>query len=682
MILRSKHAALSKLEQESLSAFGFYICFCLLALSGYLTYAIGTLHADWQFANVLGHVVIALFFTPLSIRYLFIHFQRVLGVRKPVSIMLGLMLSLCIASILFSGLYMLLYGLTQTTQWVLRSHIYSAHLAIILFLLHMLFSYFKKHKRLNRLQQEGWKSLSTKHAWISVISIVIYLGFLFVFEGVYSNLNKPLPSSEIGNYDYRYGSNPFSPSQTETPDLAFIPTKKIANSARCGTCHHEIFKQWSSSAHRQSASDPAYVKNIHLLEDSQGISATRYCEGCHAPIALLTGQLTPGGKHGGVKDTPAFNEGVGCMGCHGIDSIVNVEGTASYRFEPANGYLFEYGDSLIEKKIYNFLIRIRPHEHKQQMHKSVLKKPELCATCHEQFMDKSMNHWGWVKLQDVYSDWLSTPFSGHTDQTFNQAKPARCQDCHFPMTPSLDPSTDNNGMVRSHFALGANTMLPWMASDRDHLKRTIEFLKSNRVKVSIDQPTRNDAIQTGQIVDRQLLPNQGDATPHFYYLGEKAEIRVTVSNIGVGHSFPAGTTDINQAWLHFRVTDAHSKVVFESGALDDAGFVDSKAHFYHSVPIDRQGKAVWKHDLFRMIGDSYKNVIPAGESDIVDYQFDIPFWAKSPLTISATLRYRKFNQRYAKWALDLEHPTLPIVDMSQDAITSTLLEQQRVNVVQ
>ena len=59
-------------------------------------------------------------------------------------------------------------------------------------------------------------------------------------------------------------------------------------------------------------------------------------------------------------------------------------------------------------------------------------------------------------------------------------------------------------------------------------------------------------------------------------------------------------------------------------------------------------------------------MIPAGESDIVPFSFIVPAWAKSPLTASAVLRYRKFNNRYARWALENEAVELPIVDMAED----------------
>jgi hypothetical protein len=43
------------------------------------------------------------------------------------------------------------------------------------------------------------------------------------------------------------------------------------------------------------------------------------------------------------------------------------------------------------------------------------------------------------------------------------------------------------------------------------------------------------------------------------------------------------------------------------------------------------------------------------------------------LTVSATVRYRKFNNRYAKFALGERYQTLPIVDMAEDILTVPLL---------
>jgi len=140
----------------------------------------------------------------------------------------------------------------------------------------------------------------------------------------------------------------------------------------------------------------------------------------------------------------------------------------------------------------------------------------------------------------------------------------------------------------------------------------------------------------------------------------------------VGHSFPAGTTDLNQAWLNLTVTDIDNRVIYESGKLNDNLELDTSAHTYHTIPVDRQGKEVWRHDLFRMTGERYKNLIPAGGSDIVEYQFEVPSWAKQPLTVTAILKYRKFNQKYASWVFDIEKPILPIVDVARDTLTIPL----------
>ena len=71
--------------------------------------------------------------------------------------------------------------------------------------------------------------------------------------------------------------------------------------------------------------------------------------------------------------------------------------------------------------------------------------------------------------------------------------------------------------------------------------------------------------------------------------------------------------------------------------------------------------------------------IPAGGSDVVEYSFRVPSWAKGPLTVSAVLRYRKFNNRYAQWALQESKPPLPIVDLARDAITIPLRIKPEVN---
>jgi len=48
---------------------------------------------------------------------------------------------------------------------------------------------------------------------------------------------------------------------------------------------------------------------------------------------------------------------------------------------------------------------------------------------------------------------------------------------------------------------------------------------------------------------------------------------------------------------------------------------------------------------------------------------------QSPLTITAVLKYRKFNQRYAKWALGDKYRELPIVDVARHSLLVPVREQ-------
>ncbi|OUR88213.1 hypothetical protein A9Q81_24400 [Gammaproteobacteria bacterium 42_54_T18] len=342
------------------------------------------------------------------------------------------------------------------------------------------------------------------------------------------------------------------------------------------------------------------------------------------------------------------------MSCHGIKSIVHLKGVASYQFQPKQDYLFAYSNNPILTEIHVLLVRVRPNQHIEGLGKPILKDPRICASCHAQFMDKDMNNWGWVKMQDEYSAWLKSPFSLLSQEHFASKELQRCQDCHMPLAKSNDPSSDNNGDIRSHNSPSANTFLPLLSNDIEQFEATKIFLQPNKLRINIDTPNREDAVQTLVTLEESLRSFQ--ETPYYFYLNEKATIILVVSNTGVGHDFPGGTIDIGEAWIEFLVLDAEGKQIYASGLVDNEQIVD------------RQGNHVWKHDLFNMTGESFRRVIKAGESDIVSFSFSVPSWVKSPLTITSTLKYQKLNTRYAKWALKDKYINIPIIDLAWDSL--------------
>ena len=609
----------------------------------------------------------------ILIYYLVLHFIRTLGMRRPLVLFTGVLGALLCLLLIFTGFDLGLIGQREDRRWIYNYHYIAGFLTVFLVALHLIFHWFFYPEK---------RKTQNKAVFLTIPKLYIYLAsFLFASLGVGFVVYQLENTNEIKtdlnpitqSYEYSYGSHPFRPSQTETSGTTFIHLRDIANSKFCANCHTDIAAQWQASIHRQSASDTTYVSNVNLLEKNKGIAATRYCEGCHAPIALLTGELTPGGKHGGVENTPANIEGVSCTSCHRLNTVVHTKGVASFEFVPATDYLFQNSDFSLGASINEFLIKAMPAQHKQEMAMQTLADPKMCATCHAQFMDADMNGWGWVKMQDEYSAWLESPYAAQHEQRFASSDLKRCQDCHMPLVAANDPSADKNGMVRDHRFLAANTMVPAIENDDKHLKATEQFLQNNKIRVSIEKPYRENPTQNLQALSEDLRSTP--VKPWYFYKNETAKINVIVSNIGVGHDFPGGTVDINQSWVHFLVTDAEGYVVYESGSVDQDDFVEPTAYFYKNLPVDRKGQLVWRHDLFNKIGEVSRNTIKAGESDVVQYEFTVPSWVKSPLLVSSSLKYRKLNTKYARWALKERYEALPITEMARAFLNVSVRDQ-------
>lgn len=611
---------------------------------------------------LLAHAITSLIAIYFGARYTLTHFKRTLGIRKALTSVTGM---LVLISVITYALFSLLYLLPPVKYATDFIHSHGYLLLASLILIHYFASTLKNKPPSNKERYAS--KILIKELKKFTLVIILAIPTLPLLNGYWASNNDAFV--EINEYNYVYGENPFWPSQTTTASQQFISESSVGRSLECANCHQAIYNQWQSSAHKHAADDPTYVTNINLLAKNKGIEATRYCEGCHAPIALLSGRLTSRGHHGGIEGTMGNSEGVSCLSCHSIQHVNNLNGVASYHYTPHKKYLFEHSDNIL-KKINNWLIKASPSQHVADMGRPILRTAKHCSTCHTQFMDKELNDWGWVKMQDEYAAWSKSAFSGNSDQQFSNQTRTICQDCHMPLEKASDPSANAEGYVRSHRFLGANTMLAIVNNDETQLLKTIEFLRSNKLKVTIERPSRLTAVQPSETVDEDNRnPKEG---PHYHYVGETIQLFIAVSNIGIGHDFPGGTADINEPWLEVIARDGSGEKIFHSGYIDENGFVDESAHKYVSRPIDRHGNEVWKHDLFNMIGSTYNNTIPSGSTDIVNYSFVIPTWAKSPLLITATLKYRKLNQKYAKWALKENYVEIPAVDMSIDSLTVPL----------
>ena len=201
----------------------------------------------------------------------------------------------------------------------------------------------------------------------------------------------------------------------------------------CGECHAGLTRQYEQSLMHMSFThhwDEIEYFDLALphsekVEKVAGVKAG--CNGCHAPLAFLAGDIPPKRPAEGTR----ANEGVSCDLCH---SIVGFEGEVPFNFN----FIVEPGE--VQQGVRSGTespgheIAVNPF----------MASAELCGTCHNE-----KDPWGlWVKA--THLEWKDSP----------QAKAGIvCQDCHMPPAAG-NSAPEAGGMdhpdVRQHLFHGAH----------------------------------------------------------------------------------------------------------------------------------------------------------------------------------------------------------------------------------
>ncbi|KAA0255858.1 hypothetical protein FBQ97_07450 [Acidobacteria bacterium ACD] len=459
--------------------------------------------------------------------------------------------------------------------------------------------------------------------------------------------------------DYRmpYGpGRPFAPSLARTVSSRALAPEALDGSASCGTsgCHQAIYDEWAVSAHRWAALDPAFQRIQEEMAKQNGPESTRYCGGCHDPISLFSGNKTVFKDE--LTHPSGLDEGVSCLSCHAIVQT-DVQGNADYVVRPPKRYLFETSRSPALKAVSYFLIRSYPQHHVDSLGKRLFKTPEYCGACHKQFVDQSVNSFGWVQLQNQYDNWRKSKWNHPKDAR----KTVECRECHMPLLEGSEPGagdvadynrSERDGKHRSHRFLGANQYMPTLLKleGGEEQVRLVHDWLGGKVEV----PEIADKWAEGPIVKLAL-----DA-PETVRRGEEVKLRAVITSSKVGHDFPTGPLDIIQSWIQLEVKDAAGNVVFSSGKPDEANMIPPGSFLFKAEPVDRYGNLIDRHNLWEMVGVRYRRSLFPGYSDTAEYSFACPGAPSTPapvremtlpapagagpLTIEASLNYRKLDQ--------------------------------------
>jgi hypothetical protein len=505
------------------------------------------------------------------------------------------------------------------------------------------------------------------------------------------------------DYELWSGKNPqyannraFAPSLARTRENVPLDDRLLSGSKSCGTmgCHEQIVKEWLPSAHRYAAMDKAFQAIQLTMARQNGPVSTRYCGGCHDPISLFSGTKNIDSDESKLTGLHGFQEGISCLSCHSVRDT-DIKGNAHYTMDRPPRYVgeleFDKSGSRGWRTVRDFLIRSYPNQHVAGLSKVMFKKPEYCAACHKQFVDEEVNKVGWVQLQNQYDNWKASKWArGEKAEAVLE-----CRECHMPLVKSTDPAagdardynrSPNDGMHRSHRFIAANALMPAMLGLEgadEQVRLTHKWLKGD---VRIPEIEKKWAAPEAPAVSIQLT------TPAQVRPNENVKLACVITSNKVGHDFPTGPLDIIQAWLEVVVRDQTGRVVFETGTVDEKGFIKPGSFMFKSEPVDQYGNLIDRHNLWEMVGVRQRRALFPGFSDQAEFSFacpsmgnrralplpqqaafDFPAGEVGALDVRARLRYRKIDQFLLNFLGSVgffseykgQHLTAPITDMHE-----------------
>jgi hypothetical protein len=157
--------------------------------------------------------------------------------------------------------------------------------------------------------------------------------------------------------------------------------------------------------------------------------------------------------------------------------------------------------------------------------------------------------------------------------------------------------------------------------------------------------------------------------------GETLTADVVIQNKGIAHSHVPEQRDMYESWVEFTVKDSTGKVLHQSGFIKANGDLDERAHSFTNRLININGGLNDLHQVWTNRVVAYNNTIQSGRSQLVRYSFIMPAAAVGPVTITATVKYRRFDQHFMDFGMG-KHYEQPIVDMVSQSRTIQIGENK------
>ncbi len=456
-------------------------------------------------------------------------------------------------------------------------------------------------------------------------------------------------------YTYRAGKDqPFLPSNMQTDTGEFINPKDFPTAQYCGHCHQEAHTQWRESAHSNSNRAPWYLKNVGLLNTEKGVEFSRHCEGCHDPIAVAAGAINPGAP----KKRPYDQDGVTCMVCHSIQKV-DTRGTGSFTLAVPAVMVDENGEP-VRRPVSDAEILAHLDRHSKAVMKDFYRTSEFCSSCHKAALPQSLNGYKWQRAISLYDEWQNSSFAKQSPLPFYKKDAvSTCQTCHMQREALVGVDYGaKQGKLASHRWLGANTVVPQYYKFDQQSTRVAAFLKNAVFNVDLFALEVDGAQGTESAPIAPLGLTSFDLAP-----GAHVTASVVIQNKGIAHSHVPEQRDMYESWVAFTVKDARGQILEQSGELQANGELDPAAHSFTNRLINKAGTLNARHEVWNNRVVAYNNTIQSGRSQLVRYSFTLPKDMGAGVSITATVKYRRFDEHFIDFGMGKQHYEQPVIDM-------------------
>ncbi len=424
---------------------------------------------------------------------------------------------------------------------------------------------------------------------------------------------------------------------------ATLPAEDLSASLSCGEtgCHPSITEEWAGSPHRYSADNALYRAAVGEAVAAQGVQMAAFCANCHDPVRALSGSV---GSDYADGAPPPGSEGVSCVVCHGMVSVVqDVDGSP-----PSNGRFTVAADRPYPGRGATQRARIRsdPRRHRQAMvTQGVTLSGTPCRVCHRVEIGPDVG-----AAHRSVAQHPRAPGGG-----LDGAQELNCSLCHLPQDAAA---------TYTHRMAGIDVDLPAYAlagtpQDAERVRRHAQAARDFvglRPWGPIDGEGWPAAVppaatleghhrsSASGVIDLELSVAEGTDSGSI-------ELALRTRNLGVGHQFPSGPFDLQEAWLELYVADAAGRVLGHDGALEADGSIGGDPLRLGGRELRDDGSPVPKHRIWELAGVTDERLLD-GALRRDRRTVALPPGATRPLDVRARWLFRRANPAFTRWAMD------------------------------